>query len=252
MKKVLVIGDSCIDIFEYGDCKRLCPEAPVPIFKSKCVTRNGGMSINVIENMKALGVDCNIITNDIRPVKTRYVDEVSNQMLLRIDNNDDILENAIERLKNVDFSKYDAVVISDYNKGYVSREDIKFISENHDLVFLDSKKNLDSWCNGIEFIKLNEKEYQYNERYLTQEFPNNLVVTYGSDGASYENKRIHIKPEKKVEVRDLSGAGDTFLAAFVADYLKNNDICAAIHFANKCASWVVTQKGVAVVDLSKI
>jgi len=250
--KVLVIGDSCTDMFEYGECERLCPEAPVPIFRPKRVVGKGGMAINVMKNMKALDVDCDIITNDIRPVKTRYIDETSNQMLLRIDMKDEILESVSDKLKDVDFSKYDAVVISDYNKGYVSREDIKFISENHDLVFLDSKKNLDNWCNGIEFIKLNEKEYQYNERYLTQEFPNNLVVTYGSDGASYENKRIHIKPEKKVEVRDLSGAGDTFLVAFVADYLKNNDICAAIHFANKCASWVVTQKGVAVVDLSKI
>ena len=54
------------------------------------------------------------------------------------------------------------------------------------------------------------------------------------------------------DVRDLSGAGDTFLAALVAKFLENLDIRAGISFANKCSSWVVTQKGVVVVDLNKI
>ena len=57
---------------------------------------------------------------------------------------------------------------------------------------------------------------------------------------------------EKHDIRDLSGAGDTFLAALVAEFVKNNDICEAIKFANKCASWVVTQKGVVTVDLTKI
>jgi len=84
MKKVLVIGDSCEDVFRYGICDKLSPEAPVPIFLPLRTTGNGGMAINVYENLKALGVHCDIFTNDIRPVKMRYVDEVSNQMLLRV------------------------------------------------------------------------------------------------------------------------------------------------------------------------
>ena len=82
MKKVLVIGDSCEDMFRYGTCDRINPEAPVPIMKPTRTTGNGGMAINVFENLKAFGIDCDIVTNDIRPVKTRFVDEISNQMLL--------------------------------------------------------------------------------------------------------------------------------------------------------------------------
>ena len=252
VNKILIIGDSCQDIFEYGLCTRLSPEAPVPVFTPTRVIGSGGMAINVMENIKALGCDCDIVTNDIRPVKTRYVDEISNQMLLRVDMKDEIKERVSERLEDIDFSQYIAVVISDYNKGFIGEEDIKYITSKHDLVFLDSKKNLEHWCDGVEFIKVNEKEYYSSQRYLTEDFPNNLIVTLGSNGASYENKRIYIMPQKKVNVRDLSGAGDTFLAAFVVDYLKNKDIVAAIQFANKCASWVVTQRGVAVVDLEKI
>ena len=88
MKKILVIGDSCQDMFRYGTCDRLCPEAPVPVMRPTKTIGNGGMAINVIENLKALGVDCDIITNDVRPVKMRYVDEISNQILLRVDEND--------------------------------------------------------------------------------------------------------------------------------------------------------------------
>lgn len=248
--KVLIIGDSCTDIFEYGECERLCPEAPVPIFKCKRVVGNGGMAINVLENLKALGVDCDIITNDIRPVKTRYIDEASNQMLLRIDTNDNIFENVSDRLKDVDFTKYVAIVISDYDKGYISEEDIMFIANNHNLVFLDCKKKIGDWSKGVKFIKLNSKEFYENSDYLTLNYEGELIITLGKDGARHWFNTYPIETEH--EVRDLSGAGDTFLAAFVADYIKNNDISSAIQFANRCASWVVTQKGVAVVDITKI
>jgi len=249
-KKILIVGDSCQDMFEYGICERLCPEAPVPIFKSKRVVGNGGMAINVMENLKALGIDCDMVTNDIRPVKTRYIDEISNQMLLRIDMKDEILENVSDRLKEIDFSKYDAVVISDYDKGYISEEDIEYITNNHNLVFLDSKKKFGDWSKGVEFIKINGKEFYENSDYLTLNYEGELIITLGKEGARHWFTDYPIEIEH--EVRDLSGAGDTFFAAFVAEYLKNNDICTAIKFANRCASWVVTQKGVAVIDKTKI
>ncbi len=248
--KVLIIGDSCQDMFQYGTCKRLCPEAPVPVFTSTYVVGNGGMAINVAENLKGLGFDCDIITNDIRPVKTRYIDEVSNQMLLRVDMKDNIQQIEKERLENIDWKKYDCVIISDYNKGFLSEDDIEYISNMHNLVFMDTKKKIDIWANNIEFIKLNNKEFYENSEYLTKYYEGELVVTLGKDGARHWFNFYPIKDNH--DVRDLSGAGDTFLAAFVADYLKNNDICTAIDFANKCASWVVTQKGVVVVDIKKI
>lgn len=55
-KKILVIGDSCKDVFRYGICERLCPEAPVPVFKPQSIRVNGGMCLNVVENIKSLGV----------------------------------------------------------------------------------------------------------------------------------------------------------------------------------------------------
>ena len=251
MKKVLVIGDSCQDVFRYGKCDRLSPEAPVPIFKPTRITGNGGMAINVCENLKALGVDCDIITNDLRPVKIRYVDEVSNQMLLRVDENDEIIPITDDELHAIDFEKYHAVVISDYNKGYLSADDIKWIAKNHPLTFMDSKKELGSWCDDIKYLKVNQKEYLLNMEYIDNDFDGNYIITKGKDGAGL-NGEIHFNITERHIIRDLSGAGDTFFAGLVADFIKNNDIRKAVKFANKCAAWAVSQKGVVTVDLSKI
>jgi D-glycero-beta-D-manno-heptose-7-phosphate kinase len=250
MKKVLIIGDSCTDMFNYGKCERLSPEAPVPIFVPTRSTGNGGMASNVYENLKALGIECDIITNDIRPVKTRYVDEVSNQMLLRVDMNDEIESISINDLMSIKYHEYYAIVISDYNKGYLSEEAITYICNHHNLVFMDTKKEINNWAYGAEFIKINDREFKANSHNLTKEYNGQLIVTHGKEGASLWFNKFPI--EREHEVRDLSGAGDTFLAAIVAKYVETKDINAAIQFANKCASWVVTQKGVAVVDINKI
>lgn len=256
MKKVLVIGETCIDVFKYGTCEKICPEAPVPVFVStKGFNSSDGMARNVYKNLLNLGLDCGFITykNYVMPRKIRYIDEVSNQMLLRVDEDDNSVKRITEKqLQSINYGEYAAIVISDYDKGFLSEENIKYIANNHSLVFLDSKKKLGSWCDNIKFIKVNLKEFHQNENYLTKNYLNNLIVTLGNEGALYYNERKLINPQKKVEVRDVAGAGDTFLAAFVADYLKNNDICKSIEFANKCASWVVTQRGVVPVNLNVI
>jgi len=257
MKKVLVIGDSCEDMFRYGTCDRISPEAPVAIMKPTRTTGNGGMAINVFENLMALGIECDIITNDIRPVKTRYVDEVSNQMLLRVDEKDEVRPITADTLQNIEYGQYGAIVISDYNKGYLSMDDILYITNNHHLVFIDSKKEFGLWVFGAKFIKINQKEFNQNLQFFVENDEirrtraSNLIVTEGKNGA-YLNLGEKFPIETEHEVRDLSGAGDTFLAGLVADYVKNTDIRSAIRFANRCAAWVVSQKGVAIVDPEKI
>ena len=88
--KVLVIGDSCKDKFIYGKCERICPEAPVPVFNPVNQVTNGGMTKNVFSNLKSLAPnwDINLVTNEDSISKTRLVDIKTNQMLLRIDDND--------------------------------------------------------------------------------------------------------------------------------------------------------------------
>jgi len=137
-------------------------------------------------------------------------------------------------------------------------EQIQYISQSHDITIMDTKKRMGGWCNDIKYIKINEKEYSENKTYLTGEYPHNTIVTMGGDGAKLIYNDDGINREKifpitrEHHVRDLTGAGDTFLAGLVAKYIETKDIEASINFANRCAAWAVTQKGVSVVTMDKL
>ena len=240
--KVLVIGDSCKDVYIYGQCERMCPAAPIPVFIPKTKKENRGMAGNVYENLMSLGAECIIVTNQNEITKTRYVEEKTNHMVVRIDSG----EEKIEKINNLHFLKfddYDAVVISDYDKGFLSEKDIQYISKHHELVFLDTKKLLGNWVKDITFIKINEVEYNKtkhlieNKRWIKEK----LIVTVGSKGCLYKDEIFQVE---KVEIKDLSGAGDSFLAGLVYNFVQDKNIRKSIVFANECATKVVQQKGV--------
>ena len=99
-KRILVIGETCKDIFCYGKCDRLCPEAPAPVFNPIETINSSGMAMNVQNNILSLGVDCDLITNENweQIIKIRYIHKNTNQMFIRIDHNDD----KVEKFDNVD------------------------------------------------------------------------------------------------------------------------------------------------------
>lgn len=238
--KVLVLGDSCIDKFIYGDINRICPEAPVPVFKPLYYTHNKGMASNVAHNFRALGVKATLITNKNQITKTRYIDHKSGQMVIRVDDEDgcDPFEEILP-----DLSLYDAVVISDYDKGFLTQAYLEDFDKKLVLpIFLDSKKKLGDWCEDFSFVKINEHERQQNENNYSF---SNAIITKGGEGATY--KGVDYPVEERVKVSNTAGAGDTFLAGLVFEYLKNQDIISAIRFANRCASKVVQQRGVTTV-----
>lgn len=241
MTKILVIGDSCIDQFVYGQCDRLCPEGPIPVFTPNYIKTNPGMANYVGNNLiQGFNIGCEIIAATSPSIKTRYIDERSNQLLLRVDQNDK-LDNIDKYLEQIDFTKYDAVIISDYDKGFLTTEDILYISKQHDLTFLDTKKRIDSWAYNITFLKINYLEYLNSKDFIDKHYYSKTIITKGRDGAYFKGQEYKI--ENKSTILDVSGAGDIFLAALVYEYLKAKNIDNAITYANKCASYAVTQKG---------
>lgn len=243
--KILVIGDSCRDVFVYGSVSRICPEAPVPVFNPISVVSNDGMAGNVVANLKSLGADVDLITNQETVIKKRIVDKKSNQMIVRIDEGDSV-KNAFD-IDDVDFDKYSCVVISDYNKGFLKESDIFDISLLAKVCFLDTKKVLGQFAYQCKYIKINESEWNNCERsgQKYDEWKRGLIITMSEKGAKYNDEMIPV--ENEVECRDVSGAGDTFLAGLVYEYVNSFDIIKAIKFANLCASKVVTKKGVSVI-----
>ena len=239
--KVLVIGDSCTDVFVYGYCKRLCPEGPVPIFEPSRTITNMGMSGNVVANLKSLGAEkVELVTNKEQITKTRYVEEKANHMIIRIDSNDKV-SNSFD-VKRVPFNDYDAVIVSDYDKGFLSLEDLKLISDSHPLTFIDTKKPLSVEMSNYTFIKINEVEWENCKGQEYENWRDRLIITMSERGAMYDG--ITYPVNNDIEVRDLSGAGDTFMASLVISYLKTNSIEVSIEYANDCATKVVQKRGV--------
>jgi bifunctional ADP-heptose synthase (sugar kinase/adenylyltransferase) len=241
--KILVIGDSCVDVFIYGIIERLAPEAPVPVVKPVSQRENPGMALNVVANLKALGAEVDIITNDTDIRKVRYVDERYNQLVLRVDEND-----KCERYNGVyETVDYDAIIISDYCKGFLTEEDIESFSERAECpVFLDTKKQLGLWCKNIDFIKINHLEHLKNfERIPTYpKLEEKIIVTKGREGCEHKGKTY---PTQEVPVKDVSGAGDTFISGLVYEYVKSRNIKKSIKFAQECTTIVVQKTGVATI-----
>jgi len=234
--RVLIIGERCLDKFVYGDCLRLNPEAPTVIFSPRYEATNLGMASNVAANMEAFkgGIEVTVLSNMVMPMKTRFVDDKSNQMLLRMDENDEILEKA--DLRGIVWDEFDCVIVSDYNKGFLSISDLVTISSSHKLTFLDTKKPIADWAADFTFIKINQEEFKNSGEY----YAGNIIVTMGRKGAYYRGTTY---PAEKVEVMDVSGAGDTFLAALVYKYLQTKDIINSIIFANAMAAKVIIKRG---------
>ena len=244
--KLLVIGDSCLDVFKYGEVNRLAPEAPVPIIIPESETSNPGMASNVVRNLEALGCQVDIITNKTEIRKIRYVCSKYNHLLLRVDENDTCEKVDQNTLNSLNYSDYEAIVISDYCKGFLIEEDIEYISKNHKLTFLDTKKIFGSWAHKIKFIKINSLEFKNNIDVfeVDKKLLEKVIVTKGKNGCEYQGK---IYPTESVSVKDLSGAGDTFLAGLVSEYIRSKDIYSAIKFAQECTTIVVQKSGVSTI-----
>jgi len=254
--KILVVGDSCKDIFVYGKVKRLTPEAPVPVFNPTKEKSNDGMAKNVSNNIEALDVNICTITNRNSIKKIRYVDDKSNQLVIRVDEHDycrRIQTDVLTQIKDNycrphfnDITKVDAIVISDYDKGFLEEEDIKYLCENNKNVFIDTKKKMGDWILDADFLKINDLEFEQNKEFFesSKVMLDKTIITRGREGCIYKGK---VYPTDDVPVKDISGAGDTFLAGLVVEYVRSDDIEKAIDYAQECTKIVVQKHGVSTI-----
>ena len=246
--KVLVIGESCTDIFIYGTSERKSPEGKGPVFLPHNETYGVGMAANVTNNLGAMSVDVDMFSDNGNIIKTRYVDTDTNELYLRVDENDYVERININDLP--DLNQYSAIIISDYCKGFLTEEDIDTIASMHDLVIADTKKKLGDWCKNLKFIKINRLEWQVSRDVIRDNewLFDKIICTLDKKGTTYKHTTYPVIP---IENADVSGAGDTFVAGFVARYLDSNNIEESIDWANYCAGEVVKEKGVTVFKKTK-
>ena len=238
---ILLIGDTCVDVYQYGTVDRLSPEAPVPVFVPTYQEEREGMAGNVFNNLETLGCNVTYLFGETS-TKTRLIDQRSRQQIARIDN--DVQSDPI--VFDLDETSYDAVVISDYAKGVVDYGLVESILKQVKCpVFVDTKLTELDRMQGA-WVKINELEYSKIKTECT-----GLIVTRGARGADIMHHNIHC-PAPVVEVVDVTGAGDTFLAAMVYQYLVTTNIESAVQFATRAASITVQHVGVYAPTLEEI
>jgi bifunctional ADP-heptose synthase (sugar kinase/adenylyltransferase) len=220
-QQVLLIGDSCLDLQHYVEVNRVNPEAPsAPLYTSVRKTASYGMVNNVNLCLSNLGIDTLIIHPDPNTsTKLRLIDNKTGNQLLRLDSEKPV--EAVD-ISNVNLSVFDAIVISDYCKGFISNETIWDIQNRFTgPIFLDTKKKDVSHFDKCQ-LKINLAEAK-----STQGVPPSAIITLGDKGAIWGQHRY---TALKTIAKDTCGAGDAFLAGLVYGSLTSNSMHSAIEF----------------------
>ncbi len=299
--RILVVGDIVLDHYIWGKVSRISPEAPVPVVN---VTRENlllGGATNVVNNIHALGGDvsvCGVIGHDDagnrllsllgkqgirtdglivdsgRPttIKTRII--AHSQQVVRFDRETkdrierDTHRRIFEFVKQQVLDGIDAVVISDYSKGVVTkdlvRDIVRLSRKNGLIVSVDPKVNHFGMYSGVTILTPNINEASIGAKIdiedegsllragallLRQLKCDAVLITRGEHGMSlFERggKITHI-PTMAREVFDVTGAGDTVISTLTLAMAAGANMVDAARIANYAAGIVVGVVGTATV-----
>ena len=304
-RKIFCLGDIMLDNYIIGNTNRISPEGPIPVLDIvKEVKMLGGVG-NVVRNLSTLATETHLVSllgNDLmsnevekklniinvnkdlvrdsnRPTitKSRYIS--NNQQILRVDKEktdfiDKKVENKIFNYSKKRILKTDVVIISDYNKGLITKNLLKrivsFANKNKKPVIIDPKSTDFDKYKGATIVTPNIKELELvvkkklnsdkeiiniSKKLIFKFNFKHLLITMGKSGMmliSKNNKNVIKFDAEAKEVFDVSGAGDTvasFIAAGIGSSLKIEEV---IKIANIAAGVVVGKTGTSVAHLSEI
>ncbi len=292
-ERILVVGDLMLDKYLWGKVERISPEAPVPVFEVERETVNLGGACNVANNISALdakayiigvtgndnnaqilkkllterGIEPVLVEDDNRPttVKTRVI--AVSQQLIRIDReNKDKLSPEIERriLEKIDsvIDDIDAVIVSDYGKGVITKNVMEKLLSSGKMVFVDPKPSNCHLYKHITIMTPNRKEaYQcakadedvsvedVGRKIMEYLEIDRLLITLGAEGmALFEGNEITKIKARAKKVFDVTGAGDTVIAVLTLSKVAGATWKESACIANFAAGYVVGEIGTATVD----
>ncbi len=306
--KILVIGDLILDEYLFGNVDRISPEAPVPVVWVRGEKHALGGSGNVIQNLASVGVpsivmgrvgsdnacqvlksllleqkvapaDFALLESENLPtiLKTRII--ASNQQICRVDREEILPLDATEEGQVISLLKKRipecaAVIISDYDKGFLTenviRECIKTANDHNVIVTVDPQVSHFFLYNEIDIMTPNhheasralgrklisEKEIEEGCIEICEKIkPKSMMITRGEKGMSVyvsESKQFYHIPTVAREVFDVTGAGDTVISIYTAFLSAGMSIWEASLIANASAGVVVGKLGTATVSLLEI
>ena len=288
--KVLLIGDFMVDHYIIGTSNRMSPEAPVPVVTPEKEYSIPGGAGNVAMNLCLMEADVTCIGcigNDSWGKKLISILEnegINIENIEIIDNHPTTLKQRIysdnKQVARLDTEKiidwqsspsinqsYDIIILSDYNKGVLNN--LWFDINNLDNVIVDPKKDSFSHYKGSKIITPNLNELQKvsnidvnNDKSIVNTCnklikENNfeyIIAKKGNKGMTIVGKDNFLKhiEAHNVENPDVTGAGDTVIAALSISYAQTHDIEFSAKFANAAAAVVVGKNGTATATIQEI
>ena len=275
--RILVYGDVMLDEYVHGVIERISPEAPVPVLSRTHSEYRPGGAANVAANVAALGaevalvapagidnecarlfaalpnkIDTFFVAASLTTHKTRYVGQRNHQML-RVDVDGKLLneDTAVAVINNIT-SGFDAIIVSDYAKGAVTKRTMDALRAKGVPIFVDPKQKDWSLYSGASWFTPNEKEWADSS--LDYRPPRGTLITRGERGMTLvldDSKEAANCPAVAQQVADVTGAGDTVIAAFTCAVTAGNDPVYAMNFANAAAGIAVSKSGTATVSIAE-
>jgi D-beta-D-heptose 7-phosphate kinase/D-beta-D-heptose 1-phosphate adenosyltransferase len=281
--RIAVFGDVILDKYVFGDVDRISPEGPIPILKINNIIYKLGGAANVASNIRKLtpavslfgivGKDAysykikklvneNKIFNNLiyskfpTIVKTRFISR--SQQLLRADNEIFFSHKSFNELvKKYSTKNFSFTILSDYNKGTLY--DPQYLIKNFSSIFLvDPKGNFDKY-KGAYLLTPNFQEISniIGKNLTLQQFKKEcfevkrklnikyLIVKKGEEGAFLfsDNFKYSQFYTSKVEVTDITGAGDTLIATLAYFLSRKKNIKYALQKSVNAATFSVTKLG---------
>lgn len=224
--KILVIGETIIDEYQYGYTLGKSGKSPIAAFKNEYKEIYDG-GVKAIYNHLTDFSDIHFNTNGETIKKTRYIED--NQKLFETYS---VIKNDEIDIRNINFNLpfYDMVIIADFGHGLFKNDIISNIEDKANFIALNVQRNAGN--NGLStinkysrpnFICISQHELRlaYSNQYdsvediLRKKIKNGVTVaiTLGRDGCIlYRDGEIVKMPALTDTILDSIGAGDTFLS----------------------------------------
>ena len=261
---ILVAGDTMLDRYLWADVHRISPEAPVPVATVHRIEERLGGAANVAANVQAMGsLVVEVYGQQPAPiVKIRVIGK--NQQMLRID-----FDSPQVAIKPVDLPGHDTpvAIFSDYGKGALRGVEALLPACRADIILVDPKGFDYAKYKGAHLIKPNKDEMReivggwHTPEQLDTKAQNlrtnlglqGLLLTLAGEGMTlYDAEgKFHV-PAATQEVYDVTGAGDTVIAAFACALDRGYSWREAVPIANKAAGIAVGHFGTYVVQESEV
>lgn len=258
--KILIFGDVCTDINYYGQIRKISPEAPIPVFEIESKEEKPGMAENILLNVERAGNEAILYSKEDfvrekKTLKSRYF--VGNHYCYRIDEDEKSplkpgeQKIILDRIKSHTDAK--AVILQDYNKGFFTENFIHLIIETvriyipNAVIIADGHKSRNpKFYVNVDYLKLNEEEYEAlsKKEDILDFVVGGVILTRGNRGSTLFTKNNEQDfPSVKVETKDVTGAGDTFVSWFASEIAKGSIEEKAMTIASKAASISVEHLG---------